>query len=541
MAMSKLPWTPWHEVVKLREDLRTGELSLAMFAADLYEVVMQKGARKVYEDPAQFFALTYPTSNLRDLAKDVACGWRARTTRPSASSSSTYGGGKTHTLITLCHLVNDRANLPDLPAVREFQEHIGIPLPRARVAVLSFDKLDVEKGMEVRAPHGNVRRLKQPWSVLAYQIAGADGLRLLHAEDKAEERESAPAANLLEPLLRLPQKENLSVLVLIDEVLMYAREKVDPPARLAGAPHELLPVPVRRGRQGGSARSWRRSWPPIRRRSDALGKQVIRELSEIFAREKEEGVQPVLKEDVAEVLRRRFFTPESLADRERFRQHVMAALKGIVDLDESTRRGKGAAEERFLRSYPFHPDLTEVFYAKWTGMDNFQRTRGVLRTFALALRDAEKWDTSPLVGPNVFLNAPGGEAISEAARELTSVASKEPTEGTGQNWTAILEGELGKARAVQAEFPALKRREIEQAVFATFIHSQPLGAKARIDELLVLVGATRPDKIELEKGLRLWFDRSWFLDEAADAEAKTLSPARPGHYQPGGVSGRSRT
>jgi hypothetical protein len=76
-------------------------------------------------------------------------------------------------------------------------------------------------------------------------------------------------------------------------------------------------------------------------------------------------------------------------------------------------------------------------------MDNFQRTRGAAHV-ALALRDAEKWDTSPLVGPNVFPECPGGEAISEAARELTSVASKEPTEGTGHNWTAILEWRTGQ-------------------------------------------------------------------------------------------------
>ena len=40
--MPKLPWTPWHEVVRLREDLRSGELPLHMFAADLYEVLMQR-------------------------------------------------------------------------------------------------------------------------------------------------------------------------------------------------------------------------------------------------------------------------------------------------------------------------------------------------------------------------------------------------------------------------------------------------------------------------------------------------------------------
>ena len=44
--------------------------------------------------------------------------------------------------------------------------------------------------MEVRSPDGKTRRLKQPWSVLAYQIAGDDGLKVLHAEGKAEERET---------------------------------------------------------------------------------------------------------------------------------------------------------------------------------------------------------------------------------------------------------------------------------------------------------------------------------------------------------------
>ena len=73
-------------------------------------------------------------------------------------------------------------------------------------------------------------------------------------------------------------------------------------------------------------------------------------------------MQPVQKEDVAEVLRRRFFTPDSIRDREAFRAHVVAALKGIAALDEQTAKEGKNAEERYLKSYPFHPDLTEVFY-----------------------------------------------------------------------------------------------------------------------------------------------------------------------------------
>ena len=63
---------PWHEVVRLKDELRTGELSLAEFAADLHEVTLQRGQRPVYEEPEKFFALTYPTYALRELVKDVA-------------------------------------------------------------------------------------------------------------------------------------------------------------------------------------------------------------------------------------------------------------------------------------------------------------------------------------------------------------------------------------------------------------------------------------------------------------------------------------
>jgi len=34
---------PWHEVVRLKQELRTGELSLAEFAADLHEVTLAQG------------------------------------------------------------------------------------------------------------------------------------------------------------------------------------------------------------------------------------------------------------------------------------------------------------------------------------------------------------------------------------------------------------------------------------------------------------------------------------------------------------------
>src|SRR5713101_1858370 len=521
---SKLAWKPWHEVVQLRTELKSGELSLSIFAADLYDVVMGR-ARPIYQHPSDFFSFTYPTFNLRELAKDVALRLAGKNDKAVRQLELTYGGGKTHTLITLYHLAHHPERLPDLPTVQEFRNYIGINSPQARIAVLAFDKLDAERGMEIVSPGGEKRWLRHPWSVLAYQLAGSDGLRLLHAEGQDAERESAPAENLLVELLSMPARQGLATLVLIDEVLMYVREKVGLDPAWRGRLLDFFQYLTQAATKVNTCAIVASLLATDPLKSDTLGRELTQELYAIFRREREEGVQPVLKKDVAEVLRRRFFTPESIRDRDVFRPHVVAALQGIAALDEQTGKDMKAAEERLLQSYPFHPDLTDIFYTKWTNLESFQRTRGILRTFALALRDAETWDGCPLIGTNVFIGTPGRSALSESARELTNVAETEEYEGKKQDWTGILEGELTKAREIQAELPALRFREVEQAVFATFLHSQPIGKDARTRELLALLGQTHPDKIELEKALHRWTEVSWFLDESA---MQTLDAGQPG-------------
>ncbi len=522
--MNKLPWKRWSEVVRLREDLRSGELPLHMFAADLYEVLMQRDRRPVYEKPEEFFALTFPTYNLRQLVRDVVLRLAGKSDKAVRQLELTYGGGKTHTLIALRHLVHDPDKLPNLPAVAEFIQEIGQKPPRCRVAGLCFDKLDVEKGMEVLSPDGKVRTLKQPWSALAYQIAGDEGLKLLHATGEAEERDSAPAENLLVELLEMPVREGMGTLVLVDEVLMYAREKIAQDKEWRGRLENFFQYLTQAAVKVDRCCMVASLLATDPRKSDTLGREIQAELYDIFQRQREEAVEPVVKEDVAEVLRRRFFTPESLKDREVYRQHVVAALKGIQAVDEQTARQGAEAEERFLRSYPFHLDLTEVLYAKWTALARFQRTRGVLRTFALALREAEKWDPSPLIGPAVFLTAPDREGLSEALREMVTVADTEEWEGKKQAWTGILDGEFSTAQQIQKESVGLKFREVEQAVVATFLHSQPIGQSARTRDLVVLVGATRPDRIELEKGLSRWAQASYWLDDLYTAVTEEQLP-----------------
>lgn len=525
--MAKLPWSRWHEVVKLRDDLKSGDLPLHMFAADLYEVTMQNGKRPIYEKPEEFFALTFPTHNLRSLVREVALRIAGLNDKAVRQLELTYGGGKTHTLITMRHLVHDPDNLPDLPAVKEFTGTIGQAPPRARVAALCFDKLDVETGLEVRAPDGKVRQLKQPWSLLAYQIAGDEGLKLLHADGLAEERSTPPAESLLSKLLSLPLKEGMGTLILLDEVLLYAKVRCHTEPGFLDiliAFFQYLTQAAAKVEKCCIVASLLSSEP--KDQADALGRKIVSDMYDIFQRQREEAVQPVEKDDVAEVLRRRLFDPKSVELRGTWPQHVIAALKGISSLDEQISKQGSVAEDKYVKSFPFHPELTEVFYSKWSsGIERFQKTRGVLRTFALALREACNWDDSPLVGPAVFLNGPKKSGLSEAGRELVSIADTIVSDGNATRWTGILENELENSKQVQAESVGLKLREIEQAAMATFLHSQPTGRSAKTRDLMLLVGPCRPDKIELEKGLSRWARNSYWLDDANMPEKEGLLPS----------------
>lgn len=526
---------PWHQVVQLRDDVRSGDLALKMFAADLYRVAMRDPDLQLYVDPEPFFARTHATHNMRRLVGEIAQRLGGRSDKAIRRLALTYGGGKTHTLVTLLHLFGDPDALPDLPAVEEFRQAADGSFPAARVATLAFDKLDPQKGMEVESPTGERRTLLHPWSVLAYQLAGDDGLRTLHPDDEAEERETPPTEQWLAEVLRAPRGEDRATLILMDEVLVWARGK----ASLGEAWRkrivdffQFLTQAVTATDRTALVVSLLANDLKVR---DVIGQRLEVEIGDVFERQKEEDIRPVEKRDVASVLRRQFFTPESINDPNRFRPHVNAAVAGIAIVDTATGRDVGAAEERYLQSYPFHPALTDIFYTKWTEIEQFQQTRGVLRLFASALRDAAGWDTAPLVGPNVFLSAPGNESLADAARSLADTARSASVAAGSETvpWDTILEKELEKAREAQEELGTLDHREVEQAVLAAFLHSQPPPHSAQLHELLPLVAHAAPLKIELEKGLARWARASWYLDDDFLEAWKRTDAALPAEWRLG--------
>ena len=526
---------PWKETCQLRSEIRDRKLTASDFAIDLHHVIFGgPGKLPYYCDPVQFFSTTYATHNLRQFCRVVLRRLAKQNGGEAVVNvSQTFGGGKSHTLTTLYYLTTLGAALP------RKETSVGMILndtqmknpPQARIAAVSFDKVDWKAGGEAKSPDGQTKRFRMPWNLIAWQLLGQKGIDILQRDEAEPDFDTPPADTLWAEILREVETAGQGALIMIDEFLMWAHDAASPDPtgeskdrgafwydRLKNF-FQRLAQAVESSGQSCLVVSLLASEPS---KKDNVGEAVLNACNGGLGRQA--SIQsPVEKDDLAELLRRRMFEkyPESETDRYK---HILAFWPRMKTV-EPIRAKMPESEERLKKAYPFHPDLLDRFFGKWTELHQFQRTRGVLQTFAMALRDAEPWDESPLIGPQVFLIAPDKEGLSEALLKIASAAMDSVT-GTNQPpWPGNLRTELPKAREAQkADASTLTGREIEAACVASFIFSQPIGEQAELYELRWLLAATCDMPAVLNAGLSAWYKASWYLEECDVTEAGTGVP-----------------
>lgn len=526
---------PWKKTCELRDEIRERHLKASDFAVDLHKVVngWLGGPTPFYCDPAQFFSTTYATENLRQFCKVVLRRLaKENGGEPVINVAQTFGGGKSHTLTALYYLASLGKKLPkEETSVKAILNDAGLKTsPQARVAAVSFDKVDWIKGCEVTSPDGKTRSFRMPWNLIAWQLLGQQGIDILERDESKPDHNTPPADTVWAKVLFEVEKEGLGSLILIDEFLMWAHDAAS--AGAAGATDDRGPAWYDRlknffQRLAQAVESSSRSCMVVSllatdpEKNDELGKGILSACNSGLNRQA--SLQsPVEKDDLAELLRRRMFKkyPENIAEREAY---VHAFWQNMTKVDPVRVKQPGA-RQRIADAYPFHPDLLNRFFGKWTELDQFQRTRGVLQTFAMALRDAEHWDESPLVGPQIFLAEPGKDGLSEALLKLAEIA-KDSDRTKNPQWPTNLKTELPRAlSAQQADAGTLSNREIEAACVMSFIFSQPIGEQAELSELRWLIAASVEMPAVLNNGLISWAKLSWYLEECEATEAATGVP-----------------
>jgi hypothetical protein len=380
---------PWYTVAIPREDLREGKpTDAAEFAVHLDKVRDGK-APPDYQNPAQFFAKTYLTANMLDLASQVVKRFNGVQTETSSvfNLATQFGGGKTHSLTLLYHLCMagpEASNWVGVSQILKAADQAGVPKGVAAVFVgTEFDSIVGRSGAE-----GEPNR-KTPWGEIAWQLGGAEGYALV---SKHDEEGVSPGGDVLNKLI----PDNQPCLILMDELMNYiSRNRKSGLAdqfynflqnlteTVRGKTRCVLAVSIPASEMEMNTRDLD-DYNRITKLLDRLGKAMVMSA----------------EAETSEIIRRRLFdwdpalvggNGKILLDKDAVRTCREYAqwcvdhrqqIPGWFSVDE--------AQRLFQDTYPFHPSVLSVFERKWRGIPKFQQTRGILRLLALWVSQAYK-------------------------------------------------------------------------------------------------------------------------------------------------------
>jgi hypothetical protein len=444
---------PWREVVEPHQDVATGEFQQAEFAADLAKV-HNGSAPSEYRNPREFFARTYLTEGLSTLLVGAAKRLGAGGGDPVVELQTNFGGGKTHSMLALYHMVSGTP-VEDLPGLDQLLSRSGLAVPgKINRAVL----VGTSRGPQDVISLEGGRKIRTTWGELAWQLGGAEAFEMLAEND---ERGIAPGSNLLEALF----KKYSPALILIDEWVAYLRQiyKVEGlpsgsfDANLSfvqslteavkASPGVLLvaSLPASQIEVGGEG-----------------GQEALARLKQTFSRV-ESSWRPASQEESYEIVRRRLFK-EIPGDKFHHRDNTLKQFAKLYR-ENANDFPNGCSDEDYRRklekAYPIHPELFDQLYTSWGSLEKFQRTRGVLRLMAQVIH--ELWMGND---PSVMI-MPGSVAISSARVE------PELLHYLDSSWQSIIAGDVDGVTStpykIDQSAPNLNRysatRRVARAVF----------------------------------------------------------------------------
>lgn len=384
---------PWREVAVPHEDVLKGTFQQAEFAADLSRV-HEGTATAEYQNPTLFFQRTFITEGMRLLLDSVVKRLSGKGGDPVIQLQTAFGGGKTHTMLAVYHLAKGEALASDLPGVPAILDTAGVTeLPRARIAVL--DGIKSSPNQPVMRDGQAIRTL---WGDLAWQLGKAEGYALVADADASG---TSPGKAVLETLL----KSYAPCVILIDELVAYVRQFEEGKTLTGGSfdsnlsfvqalTEALKAVPTavllaslpESDKEAGSQR----------------GVKALAALAHYFGRIQALW-KPVGTEEAFEIVRRRLFTSinDKLAAESVCRAFADFYTANSEDFPRETQESRYF--ERLMHAYPIHPEVFDRLYEDWSSLDNFQRTRGVLKLMAKVIHRLWKDnDKDPLIMPGSF-------------------------------------------------------------------------------------------------------------------------------------------
>ncbi|GAB3585667.1 ATP-binding protein [Hymenobacter daeguensis] len=366
---------PWREIATPHPDVLRGTFQQAEFAAHLYRV-HDGTASPEYGDPVKFFGLTFITEGMRLLLRNVVQRLTGHGGDPVIQLQTAFGGGKTHTMLAVYHLVrraDGKVAAGDLPGISAILNELGVTdLPHARVVVLDAGHLSVDTPA-VRAGQS----INTLWGELAWQLGGQSAYELVR---RADESGTAPGSEVLIQLL----KQSAPCVILMDELVVYMRQ-FRPNQHFSGGDYNSNLSFVQNLTEAIKAVPTAQLLASLpesdREAGDDRAVAALHALEHAFNRIQALW-KPVATDEAFEIVRRRLFTPiadEAAADAI-CRAYATYYIEHPGEFPAETQQS--SYYQRLRQAYPIHPEVFSRLYEDWATLDNFQRTRGVLKLMA---------------------------------------------------------------------------------------------------------------------------------------------------------------
>lgn len=163
----------WRDVIQPHPDVAQGRYKNAEFAADIAQVARGEGAYE-YRDPVEFFARTYVTEGMTGLLEQALRRVSGKDGEPVIQLKTAFGGGKTHSMLALYHMLRGRTPIGKIPNIRPVLDRAGVAsIPKANVAVLVGTALDPTKAKRPQNLPGIT--INTLWGEMAAQLAESAG------------------------------------------------------------------------------------------------------------------------------------------------------------------------------------------------------------------------------------------------------------------------------------------------------------------------------------------------------------------------------
>ncbi len=384
------------ETCKFSDEIETGNLDLHKFAVEMHDLT-SGSADPVYQDPEKFLDNTFLTIQMKSILKDVLHRVTRSLGKPAIVVDTGFGGGKTHTLMLLYHVLSNPKIGFEYSKKYDLDKDLGIDsIPNIRV--VAIDGRDVKRNTL--------------WGEIADKLGKYDLVK-----EYDESTKPISDLNIIKSFFDEP------TLLMIDELPHYLTETL---AEKVGDTNKSkitesfiykLISAVSSSKNSMFIMTLTDKQPLFKETTDRIKgnitktDKVVEGLKESLARQTS-IINPVLKNEIYDVIRHRLIkdidqNEKKLVIKEYLDYYSDQGL--TIDSD---------FQNKLERSYPFHPKIIEILYERVSTISKFNQTRGTLRFLALLLHDIYKSKKDCLLLSTEHINLEDQSILDEITSKI---------------------------------------------------------------------------------------------------------------------------